>query len=164
MRAMDAKLVVNGIEIIVPVSALGEAMRQLQPFQAKAPTPAPAPKPASRVMANDIDIDVMAVLSPPPLMRPTLCIAFLKLLQDHEVSGGVSPDEVQKVLGAEHPKGIGSKMAGINALLKHLGYASAEVYSNDQRDSEGRRVWKVGPKLRDALGALQQEYAQPPKQ
>jgi hypothetical protein len=177
LRAMDAKLMVNGIEITVPVAALGEAMKQLAPFSGakgapatpQSPMPSKAedqPAASSRAAAWPFPTGngngAQATLIPPPAPRPPTestqealspAVALLSLLRSRP--DGATPEEVQRALGVEHPKGIGSKMAPINRSLNALGLAPAEVYSNSKRDLiTGSRVWTAGPALAEAIKRL----------
>lgn len=139
---MDAKIQHNGYVITVPISGLAEALRQLDNLKASAPLQLPA------VRTQGLQL---------PQSRPSL-ERFLRLLADHEKSGGVSPDEVQVVLGADHPKGIGSKMTLINNDIKGRGFEPADIYSNERRDPLGRRVWEPGPKLAELLKVVDEDF------
>jgi hypothetical protein len=73
---------------------------------------------------------------------------------DRGPEGGVDGEAMAKVLGVSHGKGIGSRAAAINILLRQLGFSRTEVYQND-RTSAGR-LWKPGPKLDQAITAVKQ--------
>lgn len=169
---MSAKLLVQGIEITVPTAELGEAMRQLAPFFENQGAPflgigsiasglalvgrkrAAAPVTSAR----------SADSAPPPPdvafavteAEVELTLRFLKRIADHAMSGGLTTEEVKDVLGASHVKGVGSKTASVNKVLGDLGFPVTDVYRNDpSAASGGERVWTAGPRIKDAIDALE---------
>lgn len=167
---MGATISVGGVTITVQVSELGEAMRQIAPFlQGKngdavqkippkstawpfptgkevapvaAPTMSPAPQPA-----------VERQISPPNPEVLRRALNLFGALVRHRGPGGLSPPQVMDIVGADHPKGIGSRMQAINALIRSVGIEADDAYRND-RNEVGTRVWTAGPAAQEALNAL----------
>lgn len=147
-----AKLNFHGIEISVPVSELGEAMRQL--LSAKPPVPgAGAVQEAGTRKASSSQLDVFPDAGADARSQ---AINFLRAVGDATESGGVRIAEVMALIGASHPKGVGSKMALVNKEISESGFDIASVYTNE-RDPMGIRLWRAGPKLQEALSMLEDE-------
>jgi hypothetical protein len=147
---MSATLYVDGIRITVPTSELAEAMHQLSLWSGKAGTTA-VPK-IEQSAARQLDVFTEESQKKSTKQRT---LEFLRVIEDHEVSGGAPVATVMSVLGASHAKGVGSKAAIVNRVLDRLGFAIPDVYLNP-RDAHGDRYWKGGPRLRDAIEALSQ--------
>lgn len=81
----------------------------------------------------------------------TVAVEFLSKIRDAG-SEGIAADGLMDILGARHPKGIGSRSAPVNKLIESLGYDIEDVYDNP-RSPEGR-IWKPGPKMDAAIEAL----------
>ena len=171
---MGAKIMVGAVEITVPVTELGEAMKQLAPWlEVKVPngdlaapvkkagwllptgdTPPPLAAPRSAVQGS-LPLD-------PNLAMPRLenldtrsrALLLFKALRDHRASGGVRPEEVMALVGASHPKGIGSRMKSINGLLRDCGFDHEDVYRND-RNEVGMRMWTPSTQVAEAISALE---------
>lgn len=142
---MSAKLFFQGVEIQVPISELGEAMKQLAALTAsQKAVQTPAQKVLIPVPASD-GLSSEAVRA--------IGLRFLTVIRDHTLSGGATVEQIMEVLGASHPKGVGSKAAAINKLLNESGFETPEVYTNP-RDPNGVRWWKAGPKMEDAISEL----------
>jgi hypothetical protein len=71
---------------------------------------------------------------------------------------GVDTKRVTKVLGISDPKAIGNRGRLINRYLSVLGFEPKAVYTND-RNSEGKREWKLGQLGNDAIAALSKSKA-----
>jgi hypothetical protein len=67
---------------------------------------------------------------------------------------GVGSSEMQMALGAEHPKGIGSKMSYVNGRLRTLGFPLEEIYTTSR--SPVGRVWTAGPRIDVVIDGLQE--------
>lgn len=80
----------------------------------------------------------------------SVTVAFLSKIVESGREGAVA-DNLMEIVGARHPKGIGSKSVAINEFLENLGFDPENVYDNP-RTAAGR-IWKPGPKLLDALEA-----------
>lgn len=140
-----AKLKYNGVDIEVAVSEVGAVLNQLGLLKAPASESTAAAKSAQDVKA------------PSTTGLDSLALRFLKLVRDHTASGGASVDQVMQVLGATHPKGVGSKTAQINKFITDTTKIElSEIYTND-RDPLGARWWKAGPKMTEAIAALSQD-------
>jgi hypothetical protein len=69
-------------------------------------------------------------------------------------SRGTSTNAIMKAVDIEKPQAFGNRGMNINRLLAKLGFDSPdEVYTNDRND-EGDREWKAGPKAYEALTAV----------
>lgn len=86
-------------------------------------------------------------------------IRFLKIIEEMHSSGGAPVEFIMDALGAQHAKGVGSKMAKVNEMLNKLGFAELQTVYVNPRDSLGIRTWKAGPLLREALQKLESEVA-----
>jgi hypothetical protein len=80
----------------------------------------------------------------------TATVRFLETIKQAGNSG-IRAETLMEPLRADHPKGIGSRVAKINEYLGKLGFDPEQVYSNP-RTAEGR-LWTPGPKLDAALEA-----------
>lgn len=147
---MSAKLTFNGVEIAVPVAELAEAMKQLALVGQHAAKVTPKPN-GSGDQGRPVQ-KVNGVVAHATNGPEDKALLLLQLLVDHKMSGGVSSDEVQRVLGVSHPKGIGSRVVPINALLRTAGFNPEDVYSNTLRDEHTNgRIWQAGEKIMEAL-------------
>ncbi len=63
---------------------------------------------------------------------------------------GISTDRVLRAVGKSSPQAWGNRGKNINRFLRHMGFEWTEVYSNE-RNAEGVREWKAGPKAQIAL-------------
>lgn len=82
-----------------------------------------------------------------------MTLTFLRELNSHPK--GLDSDVVQRLLGAEHPKGIGSKLGMINNCLLHNGFKQPdEIYTSLRHPIEGR-TWYPGPSITDAIMLLE---------
>lgn len=99
------------------------------------------------------------ILTPPPspdkdLHTNRLTLRFLKAVQDHRHSGGISGEDLQAILSVEHPKGVGSRIGAINVHLKKQGIDPEKVYTK-HRDSAGVRHWRAGADLDETIKILE---------
>lgn len=81
----------------------------------------------------------------------SVAVEFLTKIRDAG-RNGTNAEGLMELLGARHPKGIGSKSASINELIVKNGFTLHDVYDNP-RTAEGR-IWKAGPKMEAALQTL----------
>jgi hypothetical protein len=79
------------------------------------------------------------------------------MLEAIEAGGpaGVPTETIMKVLGADHPKGIGSKAGRVNELLRGVGFKQQDIYETG-RSPTGTR-WLPGRAIRQAISSLKQE-------
>jgi hypothetical protein len=184
---MSAKIVISGMEITVPVTELGEAVRQLAPWlPTKAAEPAPTKRPdgtwpfpmgdVQRPHGADVAVAspaakpslAQAVLplvsplaaakgSPVPSDAPTVAVRLFRALVSNRATGGMRPEEVMPLVGTVHPKGIGNRMQGINALLREIGIPAEEVYSN-ARNELGSRMWMPKARTAEAIKVIEEKY------
>lgn len=81
----------------------------------------------------------------------------LELLEAIKAAGqrGVPSGSVQKIVHADHPKGVGGRMVRINGFLKTLGFDDTKhLFDNPRdRDSTGR-VWKPKRDIDAAIEAV----------
>lgn len=82
-------------------------------------------------------------------------VAFRFLTVIDEAANGADGEVIAKSLAVNHPKGIGSRTAWINAFLRKLGYEPDDVYATDRQASG--RVWTSGPRLKEAIEAVVKE-------
>ena len=78
-------------------------------------------------------------------------IAFLTTIANADADGATA-DDLAKVVGVKHTKGVGGKAARINNILIGLGFKPDEIYSNT-KTLEGR-FWKPRPRIHEAIGKL----------
>lgn len=161
---MSTKFTFKGIEFSVPTEELGEALRQLKILGSSLET---EPRRQASLLPGE-----GLRLTPPPkhvLYAPRLSsdtsdgpvdasvvLQFLQIIVDHQTSGGAPIEAVMRALGANHPKGVGSKTAKVNEFLIRLGFEVDSVYMNP-RDNLGMRAWKAGPKIDEAIKRLKSE-------
>lgn len=163
---MAIRMNLHGLEVEVDAADLGETLRQLQaagllpaalaPKRSVAP-PAPqvqlfTPYPPQPAPAHAPKPDLVLVKEEGPAAH--FGLTLLKNLRDTRVSGGLTPSDVQRIVGAGHPKGIGSRMVKINETLRAGGFELRDVYTND-RGPLGDRVWRAGPKIDQAISLLE---------
>lgn len=174
-----ATIKIGAVQIEIPTSELGEAMRQLAPFIGVEGPPAaaavvsvskkngswpfptgdkPATAPAKSAEGQKPSAARSATPIPDADAVKERAAAFLETLVNAELWGGASPDAVMQALAASHPKGIGSRMQGVNAFFRALGFADADLYTND-RDENGMRLWKAGPRAQEALDKIRKPSA-----
>ena len=70
---------------------------------------------------------------------------------NHGGKEGIMVDALMPLLHADHPKGVGARLAKINQFLSGLGFDVENVYMNP-RTAEGR-VWYAGKNIEQALEA-----------
>lgn len=145
---MGATIYFRNSKIVVPVSELADALHQLTIAEASLAAFANS----SGGHALPIAAEVLPTASL-PRSEQVLALDFLKLIKDFSRSGGAPQADVMRVLGAIHPKGIGSKAALVNRAIASLGFKVEDVYSND-RDPSGARSWKARSELDRAMEAL----------
>jgi uncharacterized protein YgbK (DUF1537 family) len=158
-----AKISIGQLEIAVDVLDLGEAMRQLAPYLPSTALAAAHQKSAGMKPTLPMTLATEAAridAQTPKLQAPSAPTAeltrkLLQLIADHRVSGGATSAQVQEVLGASHPKGIGSKMSPVNNYLMLRGFEPDQVYMNP-RNETGGRMWVPGSRLDDALKAVKE--------
>jgi hypothetical protein len=146
---MGATIYFRNSKIVVPVSELADALHQLT--IAEASLAAFANSSGGNALPS-IAAEVPATASL-PRSEQVLALDFLKLIKDFSRSGGAPQTDVMRVLGATHPKGIGSKAALVNRAIASVGFKVEDVYSND-RDPSGARYWKARSELNRAMEAL----------
>lgn len=159
---MGSIIYFNGMRIEVPTRELAEALRQVSLVRSLEGLP-PAPVQTSMDLGMPTAPKPTAPAPTPSPMGPStgnankdLALNFLRVIADHELSGGAPISAVMFALGASKEQGVGSKAAVVNRVLDSAGFAIPDVYSND-RDAHGDRYWKAGPRLRDAMNALSGE-------
>lgn len=130
---MSIKFTIHGIEITASTAVEAAALiRELAPAVPPRPLTTQRLEPVNGTVAGGI-------------------LGFLTMISEAGSDGVVSEDLMQ-VLHTRHAKGVGGKIAGINNELKAMGYTPKDVYRKS-RTAAGR-VWKTGPKMREALAAL----------
>jgi hypothetical protein len=136
-----------------------EAILLSQKFTSKsraappAPWPLPAPPPqgpaavAAPEQRQDAEVD------------PERARLALKLLQSIKSVGreGLGTAGMMEALGADKPKGLGSKTAIVNALLQGYGFTPTAVYVG-ARTRHGK-VFTAGRKIDEAIAACEKEVA-----
>jgi hypothetical protein len=177
-KASMATIMVGGVEITVPTAELGEALRQLSPWLSAKPAAVAAPvkddepaaqrrrivvAPAQQTLENPESAEGE---SQPegndPSSALNRALRLLALIRDHRQSGGARPAEVMKVLGAAHPKGIGSRMQAVNSVIRATGLKPEDVYRNDRDPMTGTRMWTGGRKLDEAAAMLNKQKSGTP--
>jgi hypothetical protein len=178
---MAATIKIGRVEITVETFELGEALRQLEPWMSPGLIPpslwtrqtahrsssrptvaAPQNKPPAGVPQAEFDDGEFAgshdddeAGTTPSLPEGGTHERAIKLLRAiKESNAGVRMAQVQSLVEASHPKGIGSRMQSINKLLVDLGFSSDSVYRND-RGPLGERVWTSGERIAEAISALE---------
>lgn len=137
---------INGIEVKATSAAeAAELIRELSRESKPAAAPIIPPR---------------ASLRPRPLLSPRLrngarvhdvALAFLNKIRDAG-SDGIHAEGLMSIVGARHPKGIGSKSAPLNKAIERLGFKVEDVYDNPR--SPNGRIWRSGPKMDAAIEAL----------
>lgn len=70
-------------------------------------------------------------------------------------SHGTDTSRIMKAVGINSPVAFGNRGKNINKLLVKLGFEPREVYTNE-RNENGDREWKPGPKATEALQKLKE--------
>lgn len=177
---MGAKINVGGIEITVPVGELGDALRQLAPWMGGAVAASPPPQRApttswplptgpsvdsplgGKPSLADVPDRTGSLLSGVATQKPLFAnedaqsraLALFRALSEHKGPGGMTPEAVMKLLGTTHPKGIGNRMQAVNAILRTIGIAAEDVYSN-ARNEMGTRMWVPRSRISEAIEAIE---------
>jgi hypothetical protein len=84
-----------------------------------------------------------------------MALNFLSTIRD---GGNVEAGPLMKVLGVTAPKGLGSKSAAVNKVIKAVGLKPAAVYKNP-KTHEGR-IWRPARRMREAIQLLEQKLDQ----
>ena len=144
---MSYKFTVHGIEVTASTAAEAAALlRELAPKPEPAPAKVRILRPVQptgaetpRMVASAGGVD--AVLS------------FLEAI--YRAPKGIGTADLMPILGVEHPKGVGSRTALFNGILRQLGFSKPfpEVYSVEKTPSG--RVFYPGPELRRAIETLE---------
>jgi hypothetical protein len=82
--------------------------------------------------------------------------ATLEFLQAIKVAGpqGVGGKEIQTILHADHPKGVGGRMVRVNGYLRRLGFHSTEeIFDNPKDRKLNARIWVPKEKIDAAIDA-----------
>jgi hypothetical protein len=155
MAAMSIKFTVKGLDI--SVSSAAEAAALIRELADESSTQRRTPtKPRAQRTGQFKSRNRQLPLESPGANGfhvAKMASEFLTAI-DRGPEGGIDGEAMAKVLGVAHGKGIGSRAAAINILLRQLGFSRTEVYQND-RTSVGR-LWKPGPKLDQAMVAVRQ--------
>jgi hypothetical protein len=91
-------------------------------------------------------------LGRPTLLNRDAVLTLFTLLRDRHDAGAPSL-EVSKVLGLSAPRSLGRGVIELRGILGTVGLTVDEVISHG-RDDSGRRVWKAGRKIGDAIQLL----------
>ena len=92
---------------------------------------------------------------PPSKPIAMLTLEFLRTVREAGASGA-DADKVLSAVHADHPKGIGSKLAMINEYLKSKhGITDLDEVYVSERGTMGR-IWTSGPRLDDAIDTVQE--------
>jgi len=172
----------HGIEFTVPANELAEALRQLGIGGTVSSTfgdlasSQPAPLPLVEQEDGTDQWELRAPIGPAygiaaqrartrlgaakeHIVDYRRVLRFLKLIDEMEGAGGADVELIADSLGAQHKKGVGSKMSKVNALLKEAGFHDlSQVYVNP-REALGLRVWRAGPRLQEAIAQIEQEVS-----
>lgn len=164
---MAAILEFNGIRITVPISELGEAVRQLSIAQSHSKPAAMRLDEASPRLVNSSavatpsarvgqDVDEVPQFSSRVPRKPSeirSAVAFLQMLvHENLFSERALPEEAMRIFQVQHSKGLGSKLAAVNRLIDSCGFALPDVYVTG-RDAHGS-FWLPGPRIDLAIGEL----------
>lgn len=81
-----------------------------------------------------------------------MTLGFLRALRER--TGGMTAEDVQHLLNADHPKGVGSKLSMVNACLVNHGFKHTDtVYKSVRSPVDGRR-WYPESSITDAIIVL----------
>lgn len=119
--------------------------------------PAQQPLPLARNAAWPVPSGASGVVVTKPKRTDevqAMALRFLKAIRDHRHTGGVTGEDLQQVLEVSHPKGVGSRIALINAYLQRSKLDPANIYTK-RRYPDGARHWNAGPDLDSALTMLE---------
>jgi hypothetical protein len=168
---MTAKFTYNGVEITVPTSEIGEAMRQLGLMQRDASVPiATATLKSFDPQKRRIPSHLRSATPMPLQLKEKLpksvggsdkdtpddlnyTLNVLRLVESRMAAGGASSQEVMKAFDTKGPRGLGFKTEMMNSLLVAHDFDLAEVYSKGR--GQFGRVWLAGPKIKGAIAAIQ---------
>jgi hypothetical protein len=146
MHTMAATLNYSGIRITVPVEELAQAIRQLQSVKEGV-------EPELIITKHRVNAGADTPQFGPGESDEEMALAFLNTVAAREPVGAPVAT-IMACLGAAHPKGVGSKMAIVNRVLDQAGFAVPDVYTNS-RDTHGERLWRAGPRLIQAITAIE---------
>lgn len=152
--AMSITLKIDGVEFVVAsTDEAAELYKRLRSgeVRAKQQTPVKAAPNAKRPARRKRGIGFLKVAP------PDVALKFLKTIRDAGAAGAAAED-VRKALGVTHPKGVGSRSAAINRLLRETQLSPEAVYDNP-KSRNGVRVWKAGRRMNHAISALEQRLA-----
>lgn len=163
---MAYKINVNGVQI--EADTLKEALALAKEI-APQPTvkPAPAQQPANPhsaaapvraqmiapMLATAEAVDIFAEFRKPRayVNEASMAAAFLSKVAEGG-NEGVESKELMTIVGADHPRGFGSKVRPVKRVLADLGYLTTEDVFEWQRTHNGKEsVWLPGPRIGEAL-------------
>lgn len=147
-RVMAYTLKINGFD--VEASTAAEAAALLRELQ-HGPKPAPPSAPAIVEKTPQIPAGNGAMSDLDPASSES-ALKFLRTIRDSGT--GIEADRLMSALGVTKPKGIGSKSASVNRVLKAVGLKPRFVYSNP-RGPTGR-IWKPAKRMGEAIQLLEQ--------
>jgi len=151
---MAYKINVHGV--IVEADTLKEALalaKEISPEPAKPAVRATVPAPVVQPVVQKQQADLSSQFRPSPaqLGEAAITVAFLSAIASAGDSGVESKD-LMSVVGADQPRGFGSKVRPIKRVLSTLGFSEPQDAFRWERVHNGREsVWLPGPKLPEAL-------------
>jgi hypothetical protein len=81
---------------------------------------------------------------------------FLKAIRDGGVRG-VDTIRIMKAVGIDSPVAFGNRGKNIHKLLGRLGFTEHDVVYTNHRNDKGDREWKAGPKIAEAIEAVNKQ-------
>lgn len=144
---------IDGIEI--SASTVADAVELIRELKKVKPADAEAPSKSGgnghQVLLIGSEEDFASIDAD----NAKMALDFLNTIRD---GGSVPAGTLMKMFGVTAPKGLGSKSATVNKVIKAVGLKPTTVYKNP-KTSEGR-TWKPARRMADAIQLLEKRLAQ----
>jgi hypothetical protein len=144
----------DGIEISASCAAdAAELIRELNKGKTAIPAPVVSKAAANghRVIAESNDAELAAIDAD----NAKMALDFLSTIRD---GANVPATALMKLFGLTAPKGLGSKSASVNKVIKAAGLKPSMVYKNPK--THDGRFWRPGRRMGEAIQLLEKRLAQ----